>query len=206
MDNLDSTRSPKFINRGDLRYHLHFGMMNVGRPIHGICYPPQGYPTQQGYPPQGYPLQQGYLVPFSSLVHAPNKHQLKKQAQSHVNNALTTVIVVEPVASSVDSVQNGNHEEEAEGYSVYIKGLSISVTKATPSWLSWGWLDTLFQYLNNLDMLNVLSRERLGCFEELIVKPRKVLKTMKLEEARTRIEFSNAAMFTIYHMVKEPNF
>ncbi|GKF63951.1 hypothetical protein Tco_0187399, partial [Tanacetum coccineum] len=70
-------------------------------------YPPQGYPTQQGYPPQ-----QGYVVPFSSPIHAPNKPQPKKQEQPPVNNAPTIVVAAEPVASSAEFVQNGNHEEE----------------------------------------------------------------------------------------------
>ncbi|GKB71125.1 Ras GTPase-activating protein-binding protein 1-like protein isoform X1 [Tanacetum coccineum] len=70
------------------------------------------------------------VVPVSSPVPAPKKPQPKKQEQPPVNNAPTTVVAAEPVASSAESVQNGNHEEEAEGYSVYIKGLPISVTQA----------------------------------------------------------------------------
>ncbi|PWA86682.1 nucleotide-binding alpha-beta plait domain-containing protein [Artemisia annua] len=70
------------------------------------------------------------VVPFSSSVPAPKKPQPKKKDQPPVNNAPTTVVAAEPVASSAESVQNGNHEEEAEGYSVYIKGLPINVTQA----------------------------------------------------------------------------
>nr|GEX36406.1 Ras GTPase-activating protein-binding protein 1-like isoform X1 [Tanacetum cinerariifolium] len=65
-----------------------------------------------------------------NVVPATKKPQPKKHEKPPVNNAPTTVIAAEPVASSAESVQNGNHEEEVEGYSVYIKGLSISVTQA----------------------------------------------------------------------------
>lgn len=68
-------------------------------------------------------------VPFSSPAPAPKKPQPRNQEQ-HLNNTLTTTVVVEAVASNADAVENGSHEEEAEGYSVYIKGLPMTATPA----------------------------------------------------------------------------
>ncbi|KAI7735700.1 hypothetical protein M8C21_032260, partial [Ambrosia artemisiifolia] len=69
-------------------------------------------------------------VTFSSPAPAPRKPQPRKQEQ-HVHNAvLATTVAAEPVASNGDAVENGLHEEEAEGYSVYIKGLPVNATHA----------------------------------------------------------------------------
>ncbi|KAI3772856.1 hypothetical protein L6452_04050 [Arctium lappa] len=68
-------------------------------------------------------------VPFSSPAPAPKKPQPRNQEQ-HFNNVLTPTVAVETVASNADAVENGIHEEEAEGYSVYIKGLPMTATPA----------------------------------------------------------------------------
>ncbi|MFS8003616.1 putative Ras GTPase-activating protein-binding protein [Helianthus anomalus] len=68
-------------------------------------------------------------VPFSSPAPAPRKPQPRKQEQ-HLNIALPTTVVAEPVASNADAVENTLHEEEVEGYSVYIKGLQMNATHA----------------------------------------------------------------------------
>ncbi|KAJ9547885.1 hypothetical protein OSB04_020428 [Centaurea solstitialis] len=68
-------------------------------------------------------------VPFSSPAPAPKKPQPKNQEQ-HLNNAFTTNVAAEAVTSNADAVENGIHEEEAEGYSVYIKGLPMAATPA----------------------------------------------------------------------------
>lgn len=69
-------------------------------------------------------------VPFSSPPPAMRKPQPRIQEQP-LNNAITTTITVAPEpASNVDAVENGVHEEEGEGYSVYIKGLPMSATPA----------------------------------------------------------------------------
>ncbi|XP_035845248.1 nuclear transport factor 2 [Helianthus annuus] len=68
-------------------------------------------------------------VPFSSPAPAPRKPQPRKQEQ-HLNIALPTNVAAEPVASNADAVENTLHEEEVEGYSVYIKGLPMNATHA----------------------------------------------------------------------------
>ncbi|KAI3742064.1 hypothetical protein L1987_59744 [Smallanthus sonchifolius] len=68
-------------------------------------------------------------VPFSSPAPAPRKPQPRKQEQ-HLNYALPTTVAAEPVASDADAVENGLHEEEVEGHSVYIKGLPMNATLA----------------------------------------------------------------------------
>ncbi|MFS7943548.1 putative Ras GTPase-activating protein-binding protein [Helianthus anomalus] len=68
-------------------------------------------------------------VPFSSPAPAPRKPQPRKQEQ-HLNIALPTTVAAEPVASNADAVENTLHEEEVEGYSVYIKGLPMNATHA----------------------------------------------------------------------------
>ncbi|KAJ0740151.1 putative Ras GTPase-activating protein-binding protein [Helianthus annuus] len=69
-------------------------------------------------------------VSFSSPAPAPRKPQPKKQEQPPLHNALATTVANEPAASNGDAVENGLHEEEVEGYSVYIKGLPVSATHA----------------------------------------------------------------------------
>ncbi|KAM0026713.1 putative Ras GTPase-activating protein-binding protein [Helianthus debilis subsp. tardiflorus] len=69
-------------------------------------------------------------VSFSSPAPAPRKPQPKKQEQPPLHNALVTTVANEPAASNGDAVENGLHEEEVEGYSVYIKGLPVSATNA----------------------------------------------------------------------------
>ncbi|MFS7930197.1 putative Ras GTPase-activating protein-binding protein [Helianthus anomalus] len=68
-------------------------------------------------------------VPFSSPAPAPRKPQPRKQEQ-HLNIAPPTTVAAEPVASNADAVENTLHEEEVEGYSVYIKGLPMNATHA----------------------------------------------------------------------------
>ncbi|XP_024967539.1 ras GTPase-activating protein-binding protein 1-like isoform X2 [Cynara cardunculus var. scolymus] len=68
-------------------------------------------------------------VPFSSPAPSLKKPQPRNQEQNLVN-ALTTTIAAEAVTSNADAVENGIHEEEAEGYSVYIKGLAMNATPA----------------------------------------------------------------------------
>ncbi|KAI7748249.1 hypothetical protein M8C21_000363 [Ambrosia artemisiifolia] len=68
-------------------------------------------------------------VPFSSPAPAPRKSQPRKQEQQ-LSNAVLTTPAAEPVASNVDTIENGPHEEEVEGYSVYIKGLPMNATHA----------------------------------------------------------------------------
>ncbi|KAK9055634.1 hypothetical protein SSX86_026719 [Deinandra increscens subsp. villosa] len=67
--------------------------------------------------------------PFSSPAPAPRKPQPRKPEQP-LNSALPATVAAEPVASNVDAVENGLHEEEVEGYSVYIKGLPMNATHA----------------------------------------------------------------------------
>lgn len=69
-------------------------------------------------------------VPFSSPPpSAPRKPQPRIQ-EHQVNNAQPIASVTESAASNVDAVENGIHEEEADGYSIYIKGLPMSATPA----------------------------------------------------------------------------
>ncbi|XP_076906862.1 nuclear transport factor 2-like [Bidens hawaiensis] len=60
---------------------------------------------------------------------APRKPQPKKEQP--LSNVVTATVAAEPVvASNGDVEENGLHEEEGEGYSVYIKGLPVNVTHA----------------------------------------------------------------------------
>ncbi|KAK9050314.1 hypothetical protein SSX86_030716 [Deinandra increscens subsp. villosa] len=68
-------------------------------------------------------------VAFSSPAPVPRKPQPRNQEQQ-VNNAPATAVVAEAAGSNVDAVENGVHEEEADGYSVYIKGLPMNATPA----------------------------------------------------------------------------
>nr|XP_043610207.1 nuclear transport factor 2 isoform X2 [Erigeron canadensis] len=68
-------------------------------------------------------------VPFSSPAPAPRKSKPRNQEQQ-VNNAPPIAPAPDAAASNADAVENGIHEEEAEGYSVYIKGLPMSATPA----------------------------------------------------------------------------
>ncbi|GJV55456.1 Ras GTPase-activating protein-binding protein 1-like protein isoform X1 [Tanacetum coccineum] len=69
------------------------------------------------------------VFPFSSTLHDPRKAQPRNQEQQ-VNNVPPTASAIEAAASNVDAVENGIHEEEADGYSIYIKGLPMSATPA----------------------------------------------------------------------------
>ncbi|KAI7743743.1 hypothetical protein M8C21_017712, partial [Ambrosia artemisiifolia] len=66
-------------------------------------------------------------VPFSSPAPAPRKLQPRNQEQQ-VNNVPPTSAAPEAATSNVDAVENDVHEEEADGFSVYIKGLPMSAT------------------------------------------------------------------------------
>ncbi|KAI3829848.1 hypothetical protein L1987_03977 [Smallanthus sonchifolius] len=68
-------------------------------------------------------------VPFSSPAPAPRKPQPRIQ-ESQVNNVPPTASAPEAAASNVDAVENDIHEEEADGFSIYIKGLPMSATPA----------------------------------------------------------------------------
>ncbi|KAD5317391.1 hypothetical protein E3N88_17337 [Mikania micrantha] len=68
-------------------------------------------------------------VTFSSPAPAPRKTQPRK-LEEDLNNAHTTTVTAETEASNVDAVENVIHKEEAEGYSVYIKGLPVNATHA----------------------------------------------------------------------------
>ncbi|XP_076934095.1 nuclear transport factor 2-like [Bidens hawaiensis] len=68
-------------------------------------------------------------VPFSSPTPAPRKPQPRNQ-EPQATNVPPTVIIPEPVSSNVDAVENGIHEEEADGYSIYIKGLPMNAIPA----------------------------------------------------------------------------
>ncbi|XP_024973593.1 ras GTPase-activating protein-binding protein 1-like isoform X1 [Cynara cardunculus var. scolymus] len=68
-------------------------------------------------------------VPFSSPAPGPRKPQPRNQEQQ-VNNAQPIASATEVVASNVDAVENGINEEEADGYSIYIKGLPMTATPA----------------------------------------------------------------------------
>ncbi|KAL4571889.1 hypothetical protein LXL04_018656 [Taraxacum kok-saghyz] len=67
--------------------------------------------------------------PFSSPPPVLRKPQPRVVHEQQMNNAPATALVPEP-ASIVDSAENGVHEEEGEGFSVYIKGLPMSATPA----------------------------------------------------------------------------
>ncbi|XP_023759207.1 nuclear transport factor 2 isoform X2 [Lactuca sativa] len=73
-------------------------------------------------------------VPFSSPPPVMRRPQPRNQEQQPLNNAVanTTTVAPEPAAASnlLDATENGVHEEEGEGYSVYIKGLPMSATPA----------------------------------------------------------------------------
>ncbi|KAI3676354.1 hypothetical protein L1987_85960 [Smallanthus sonchifolius] len=68
-------------------------------------------------------------VAFSSPAPAPRKPQPRNQEQQ-VNNVPAAAVVPEAAASNVDAVENGIHEDEADGYSIYIKGLPMNATPA----------------------------------------------------------------------------
>ncbi|KAI3742423.1 hypothetical protein L1987_60105 [Smallanthus sonchifolius] len=68
-------------------------------------------------------------VAFSSPAPAPRKPQPRNQEQQ-VNNVPAAAVVPEAAASNVDAVENGIHEEESDGYSIYIKGLPMNATPA----------------------------------------------------------------------------
>ncbi|KAL8258929.1 hypothetical protein R6Q59_026882 [Mikania micrantha] len=67
--------------------------------------------------------------PFSSSASASRKLQQRNQEQQ-VNNVPPTISAPEAAASNVDVVENDIHEEEADGFSIYIKGLPMSATPA----------------------------------------------------------------------------
>ncbi|XP_076886081.1 nuclear transport factor 2-like isoform X2 [Bidens hawaiensis] len=68
-------------------------------------------------------------VPFSSPAPVPKKHQPRIQEQK-VNSVPPPVPVPESAISKVGAVENDIHEEEGEGFSIYIKGLPMSATPA----------------------------------------------------------------------------
>ncbi|KAD3336584.1 hypothetical protein E3N88_32103 [Mikania micrantha] len=68
-------------------------------------------------------------VAFSPPAPVLRKPQPKNQEQQ-VNSVPTAAVVPEAAASNVDAVENGSHEEEADGYSIYIKGLPMNATPA----------------------------------------------------------------------------
>ncbi|KAL8215085.1 hypothetical protein R6Q57_004534 [Mikania cordata] len=67
--------------------------------------------------------------PFSSSASASRKLQQRNQEQQ-VNNVPPTISAPEAAASNVDVVENDIHEEEADGFSIYIKGLPMSAAPA----------------------------------------------------------------------------
>ncbi|KAL4587938.1 hypothetical protein LXL04_000815 [Taraxacum kok-saghyz] len=71
-------------------------------------------------------------VPFSPPPPVPRKTQprLQEQQQQQVYNTQPITSLADSAASNVDTVENGVHEEEADGYSIYIKGLPMSATPA----------------------------------------------------------------------------
>ncbi|PQQ04962.1 putative G3BP-like protein [Prunus yedoensis var. nudiflora] len=68
-------------------------------------------------------------VPFSTPTPASVRSVPKKQEQQ-VTAAPTSVPVSETVVSSTNARENGNLEAEAEGHSIYIKGLPMNSTNA----------------------------------------------------------------------------
>ncbi|KAK9057445.1 hypothetical protein SSX86_022280 [Deinandra increscens subsp. villosa] len=68
-------------------------------------------------------------VPFTSPAPVPRKPQPRNQ-EPQVNNVPPAVLAPEAAASIVDAVENDIHEEEADGFSIYIKGLPMSATPA----------------------------------------------------------------------------
>ncbi|BBH10008.1 Nuclear transport factor 2 family protein with RNA binding domain, RRM-RBD-RNP motifs [Prunus dulcis] len=68
-------------------------------------------------------------VPFSTPAPASVRSVPKKQEQQ-VTAAPTSVPVSETVVSSTNARENGNLEAEAEGHSIYIKGLPMNSTNA----------------------------------------------------------------------------
>ncbi|XP_076945564.1 nuclear transport factor 2-like [Bidens hawaiensis] len=68
-------------------------------------------------------------VPFSSPSPVPKKHQPRIQEQK-VNSVPPPVPVPEAAISKVGAVENDIHEEEGDGFSIYIKGLPMSATPA----------------------------------------------------------------------------
>ncbi|MFS7915963.1 putative Ras GTPase-activating protein-binding protein [Helianthus anomalus] len=99
-------------------------------------------------------------VPFSSPAPAPRKPQPRKQEQ-HLNIALPTTIAAEPVASNADAVENTLHEEEVEGYSVYIKGLPMNATHAL--------LEEEFKKFGPIKPNGIQIRNNRVCFDALVI-------------------------------------
>ncbi|MFS7956033.1 putative Ras GTPase-activating protein-binding protein [Helianthus anomalus] len=99
-------------------------------------------------------------VPFSSPAPAPRKPQPRKQEQ-HLNIALPTTVAAEPVASNADAVENTLHEEEVEGYSVYIKGLPMNATHAL--------LEEEFKKFGPIKPNGIQIRNNRVCFDALVI-------------------------------------
>lgn len=69
-------------------------------------------------------------VPFSSPVSAPRKSQPRSQ-ERQANIAPQIALAVDAAVSGSDAVDiSNNQEEEADGYSIYIKGLPMNATPA----------------------------------------------------------------------------
>lgn len=67
-------------------------------------------------------------MPLSSPAPVPRRSPLKSQAQP-VNLAQAAAPVAETPVSASDAAENGNNQEgEADGYSIYIKGLPMNAT------------------------------------------------------------------------------
>ncbi|KAJ0615473.1 putative Ras GTPase-activating protein-binding protein [Helianthus annuus] len=99
-------------------------------------------------------------VPFSSPAPAPRKPQPRKQEQ-HLNIALPTTVAAELVASNADAVENTLHEEEVEGYSVYIKGLPMNATHAL--------LEEEFKKFGPIKPNGIQIRNNRVCFDALVI-------------------------------------
>ncbi|KAI7984368.1 Nuclear transport factor 2 [Camellia lanceoleosa] len=69
-------------------------------------------------------------LPLSSPAPAPRRPIAKSQEQP-VNLVQASATAVETPVSGSDAIENGNnHEGEADGYSIYIKGLPLNATPA----------------------------------------------------------------------------
>ncbi|XP_076921770.1 nuclear transport factor 2-like [Bidens hawaiensis] len=68
-------------------------------------------------------------VPFSSPAPVPKKDQPRIQEQK-VNSVPPHVPVPEAAISNVEAVENDIHDEEGDGFSIYIKGLPMTATPA----------------------------------------------------------------------------
>ncbi|KAM0019584.1 putative Ras GTPase-activating protein-binding protein [Helianthus debilis subsp. tardiflorus] len=97
-------------------------------------------------------------MPFSSPV--PRKPQPRKQEQ-HLNIALPTTVAAELVASNADAVENTLHEEEVEGYSVYIKGLPMNAKHAL--------LEEEFKKFGPIKPNGIQIRNNRVCFDALVI-------------------------------------